>query len=226
MDSRDYGILENFAELGIGIIEFAIDDYCTTLKGLTTCYKKLAKTFDPDFKAKHYHERQGDICLSIFHKMQNLNDIEEFLTGEWVKKLTDMDVDALFRETKKKLRKKGYKVNLMGLTVQSDARGVTVYANEKSYGEKSFKLYSIGIASKNMNGGWNNGYINCRFKKGIDVANKTKIKINSAFFVVNDSNGKKYTQLMITDFDVIKDDADVEEFMKIPEGVDEDAPFL
>ena len=226
MDSRDYGILENFAELGIGIIEFAIDDYCTTLKGLTTCYKKLAKTFDPDFKAKHYHERQGDICLSIFHKMQNLNDIEEFLTGEWVKKLTDMDVDMLFRETKNRLNQKGYKVELMGLRVTTDEKGVTVFANEKESANGSFKVYSLGVSSKNQDGGWTNGYIQCRFKKGINVENKQKIKINSGFFYATKYKDKTYTGIMITDFDIVNAENPADEFMKIPDGIDDDVPFL
>lgn len=230
MADQSYGILENYKELGVGIIEFALDDYVSTVKSLRTYYRKLERGLEEDFKARKYHERVGDVCLDIYHRIQNLNDIESFLTGEWVQKLTDMNVDVLFRETKNRLRKKGYKVGLMGLIVQTDERGVKVFANEREGANGKFMSYSVGISSKNQSGEWVNGYVNCRFKKGVSVANKTKIKINSSFFVVSKSGDKTYTQLMITDFDVLEpgDTAgdSAEEFMKIPDGVDDEVPFL
>ena len=232
MDIQSLGLLENYKELGVGIIEFALDDYVSTIKSLRTYYKKLDRGLEEGFKARKYHERVGDVCCEIYHRIRNLNDIESFLTGDWVKKLTDMDVDLLFRETKNKLQKKGYKVNLMGLTVTSDDKGVKVFAKEKESSMGKFMTYSLGVSSKNQSGEWVNGYINCRFKKGVIVANKAKIKINSSFFVASKSGDKVYTHLMITDFDVLEagetetasDSAD--EFMQIPENVAEDVPFL
>jgi len=230
MDIQSLGLLENYKELGISIIEFALDDYVSTVKSLRTYYKKLDRGLEEGFKARKYHERVGDVCCEIYHRIHNLNDIENFLTGDWVKKLTDMDVDLLFRETKKQLRKKGYKVGLMGLTVTTDDKGVKVFATEREGKNGKYTTYSVGISSKDMNGNWINGYVNCRFKKGVSVANKTKIKIKSAFFVASKSGDKTYTHLMITDFDVLESGEtatqDADEFMKIPEGVDEDVPFL
>ena len=228
MADQNYGLLENYKELGVGIIEFALDDYVSTIKSLGTYYKKLDRCFEQGFKAKKFHERLGDVCLDIFHRIQNLNDIEKFLTGDWVKRLSDLNVDALFRETKNKLRKKGYKVGLMGLTVKTDDKGVTIFANEKDGANGKFTLYSCGVSSKNQKGEWVNGYINCRFKKDVSVANKTKIKINSAFFTASKSGDKTYTSLMITDFDVLEkgESPDTDDFMKIPEGMDEETPFL
>ena len=230
MDIQSLGLLENYKELGVGIIEFALDDYVSTVKSLQTYYKKLERGLEEGFKARKYHERVGDVCCEIYHRIRNLNDIESFLTGDWVKKLTDMDVDLLFRETKNKLRKKGYKVGLMGLTVTTDDKGVKIYANEKEGPNGKFTSYSLGVSSKNQSGEWVNGYVNCRFKKGVSVANKAKIKINSAFFVASKSGDRTYTHLMITDFDVL--DAgesavqDADDFMKIPEGTDDEVPFL
>lgn len=91
----------------------------------------------------------------------------------------------------------------MGLTVTSDDKGVMVFANEKQTQDgKKYTLYSIGVSSKVKDSNtWNTGYINCRFKSGITVSNKTKIKINNAFYVVNKSGDKSYVSLMITDFD-------------------------
>ena len=230
MDAQSLGLLENYKELGVGIIEFALADYVSTVKSLRTYYKKLDRGLDEDFKARKYHERVGDVCCEIYHRIHNLNDIESFLTGDWVKKLTDMDVDSLFRETKKQLRKKGYKVGLMGLTVKTDDKGVKVFATEHDGKNGKFTTYSVGISSKDMSGNWINGYVNCRFKKGVSVANKTKINIKSSFFVASKSGDKTYTHLMITDFEVLEEGEtaaqDADEFMKIPEGVDEDTPFL
>ena len=118
----------------------------------------------------------------------------------------------------------------MGLVVTTDDKGVRVYASEKEGQNGKFMTYSVGVNSKNQDGNWVNGYINCRFKKGVSVANKSKIKIKSSFFVAAKSGGKTYTHLMITDFDVLEagetsgDGAD--EFISIPDSVDEEAPFL
>ena len=230
MDVQSLGLLENYKELGVSIIEFALDDYVSTIKSLRTYYRKLDKGLEEGFKAHKYHQRVGDVLNEIYHRIRNLNDIESFLTGDWVKKLTDMDVEMLFRETKKQLRKKGYKVGLMGLTVKSDDKGVKIYAKEKESSYGKYMTYSLGISSKNQSGEWVNGFINCKFKKGVTVANKSKIKINSAFFVATKSGDKSYTHLMITDFDVLEAGEtageSVDEFMKIPEGIDEETPFL
>lgn len=89
----------------------------------------------------------------------------------------------------------------MGLTVKSDDKGVMVFANEKEGANGKYTLYSIGVSSKNSNNEWVSGFINVRFKKGVSVPNKTKIKINNAFYTVSKSNDRTYVSLMITDFD-------------------------
>ena len=230
MDVQGYGLLENYKDLGVGIIEFALDDYIATVKSLRTYYKKLDRSLEVGFKARKYHERCGDVCNGIYHRIKNLNDIEIFLTGEWVTQLTDLNVDVLFRETKNRLREKGYRLGLMGLTVTTDDKGVKVFANEKEGPNGKFTLYSIGVSSKNKDGSWVNGYRPCRFKKGVSVANKTKIKINSAFFCSSKGGDKVYVSLMITNFDVLEPgetaSEDAESFMKIPDNIDEEVPFL
>jgi len=230
MTEQSFGILENYKSLGVGIIEFALDDYISTIKSLRTYYKKLDRCFEEGFKARKFHERMGDVCLDIYHRIQNLNDIEKFLTGDWVQTLSDMDVYLLFQETKRKLRKKGYRVGLMGLTVTTDDKGVTVFANEKEGAKGKYVFYSIGVSTKNKESNtWVNGFINCRFKTGVVVANKTKIKINSAFFFASKYGDKTYTNLMITDFDILEpgdSSGDPDDFVKIPDNVDEEVPFL
>lgn len=230
MNGPRYGLLENYKNLGIGIIEFAIDDYVSTAKSLSTYYKKLVRCLEEDFKARKHHERLGDVCYDIVDRIHNLQDIEQFLTGDWVKELTDLDATYLLRETKKQLREKGYKIGLMGLIVKTDDKGVKIFANEMEGAYGKFTKYSIGIATKKKDGTWVNGFIDCSFKKGVSVANKSKIKINNSFFYPNKRGDKTYNNLMIMDFEVLESGEtaanDADEFMKIPEGADEDTPFL
>lgn len=226
----DYGLLENYENLGIEVVKFALDDYTATIKSLCRYYEKLEKVLNGEVKVTKHHQRIGDICRYIYARIRNLNEIEQFLSSEWVQQLTTIDTQYVFQELKKKLREKGYKVGLMGLVVTTDDKGVRVYASEKEGQNGKFMTYSVGVNSKNQDGNWVNGYINCRFKKGVSVANKSKIKIKSSFFVAAKSGGKTYTHLMITDFDVLEagetsgDGAD--EFISIPDSVDEEAPFL
>lgn len=56
-------------------------------------------------------------------------------------------------------------------------REKTIYRFEKD--GKVF--YSTGLYKKDKEGNFINGYISCRFPKGIDVADKTKIKIKEAW---------------------------------------------
>ena len=230
MDAQKYGLLENYKDLGVGIIEFALDDYVGTVKSLRTYYRKLDRCFEEGFKARKYHENIWEVISEIYQRIRNLQDIESFLTGEWVKQLTDMNVDMLFQETKRKLKQKGYKVGLMGLIVQTDDKGVKIFAHERECSSGKFITYTAGINSKNKDGNWVNGYINCRFKKGVTIADKTKIKINSGFFTASKSGDKTYTQLMITDFDIIEAGdsagAAADQFMSIPDNIDDEVPFL
>ena len=229
---RNYGILENYESLGAGIVEFAIDDYTSTVKSLCRYYDKLEKALYEYSRPMKHHQRVGDVCLAIYKRIKNLQEIEHFLHSEWVQELTNVDVEYVFREVKKKLKEKGYRVGLMGLIVTTDEKGVKVFANEKESANGKFMSYSVGVSSKNQNGEWVNGYISCRFKKGVSVPNKAKIKINKGFFVASKSGEKSYTHLMVTDFKVIEGGEsssaaqDADEFMKIPDNIDDEQPFL
>ena len=94
----------------------------------------------------------------------------------------------------------------------------------------TFATYSYGVNSKDKDGKWINGFRDCVFKKGVEVAHKTDIKVNNAFEIASEYNGKVYTKVMITDFDVINEGepqpkVDAEGFMEIPDGIDEELPF-
>lgn len=129
----------------------------------------------------------------------------------------------------------------MGLNVTSDDKGIKVYRKDretKSGG--TFATYSLAISSKDASGNWINGYMDAKFKKGVEVNNKAKIKINNAFFTVDEYNGKTYPKIFVLDFDVIEqgevsningdafvnlDSNDLPDFMKIDDAVGEEVPF-
>ena len=224
---------KGYADLSVGVIEFALDDYASTVKSLSRYHAKLVKYLDDTEKAKTRYQRIGDICQDIYKRIWNMHDIETFLQSKWAKSLTSLDVDYLFSKLKKNLKKKGYKVGIMGMIVTTDDKGVKVYAKEREGANGKFMSYSVGVSSKSQSGEWVNGYVNCKFKKGVTVANKTKIKIKNSFFIVTKSGDKTYTQLMITEFDVLEPGEtaaqDADEFIKIDDKakeLEDEMPFL
>lgn len=114
----------------------------------------------------------------------------------------------------------------MGLTVTTDDKGVMVFANEKEGANGKYTLYSIGVSSKNSNNEWVNGFLNVRFKKGVEVANKTKIKIKNAFPVVTKSGDKTYVSFMITEFDNLSEGTNSNDgFIDMSNIKDDELPF-
>lgn len=118
----------------------------------------------------------------------------------------------------------------MGLKVVTDGRPVTVFRQDKtSASGNNYSTYCLGVSSKDVNGNWTNGFLNCRFKKGVEIANKSKINIKNSFYTVNEYNGNTYISLFINDFEVVeggeKKNAADNGFMDIPDGVEAELPF-
>lgn len=76
---------------------------------------------------------------------------------------------------------------------------VIVFRNE--YEGKSF--YKLGLSKKDIEGNYINGTIDARFKKEVELHNKTKIKINNAWLDFYKKDNKTNVYVMITDFDVV-----------------------
>ena len=100
------------------------------------------------------------------------------------------------------------------------------------------KLYSIGLSKKNKDGGYDNGYISARFRKDVELENKTRIKVKDSWLSFNTNEGKTFPFVFINDFEVLgtakpKDDNVYEDFGKNIktevkdqiEITDEDLPF-
>ena len=113
----------------------------------------------------------------------------------------------------------------MGLTLKSDGKGVMIFAKEHESEKGKYTLYSMSVSSRDANNEYVNGYLNVRFKKGVSVPNKTKIKINNAFPVVSKSNDKTYVSFMITDFEILESNESKEEWVDMSNIKDEELPF-
>lgn len=73
----------------------------------------------------------------------------------------------------------------------------------KDYNDKP--SYSLGLQKKNKDGEYINGYIKVNFRKGVDLKNKTKIKIKNGWLDFYKDEDKTVPTLFIEDFIVIND---------------------
>jgi glutaredoxin len=67
------------------------------------------------------------------------------------------------------------------------------------------KIYSIGLSKKNKNGSYENGFMSARFKKDVEIANKTRIKIKEAFLSFNVKDNKTFPYIFINDYEIISE---------------------
>ena len=65
--------------------------------------------------------------------------------------------------------------------------------------------YSLTISHKNINGEFENAFINVKFKKNVDVENKQQIIIKDAWLeYYQNKDGKNVYYIFINDFDKVK----------------------
>ena len=117
----------------------------------------------------------------------------------------------------------------MGLSVTTDDNGVKVIRQDKtSKAGNPYTTYSLMVGVKNGEE-WTNMFIECGFKKGVEVANKTKILIKSAFITGNIFNGKATPKIIVMDFDVLEGgDApkpSADDFLMVTDDMQEEMPF-
>lgn len=99
-----------------------------------------------------------------------------------------------------------------------DNEEVIVFKNDKDY-------YSIGMSRKDRNNEVFYGYFPCQFKKGVIVANKTRIKLKNAFisFYLKDNETKTY--LMICDYEEVQPKQDYSKLKGDVEIDEKELPF-
>lgn len=118
----------------------------------------------------------------------------------------------------------------MGLIISTDEKGVKVIRKDgTSKAGNPYTMYSLMIPVKNGDE-WTNVFIDAGFRKGVDLANKSKIIIKEAFMTGNSFNGKTSPKIFVLDYEVLeggesapKPSAD--DFLMIPDGADEFMPF-
>lgn len=78
-------------------------------------------------------------------------------------------------------------------------------------------FYNIGLSKKDAEGNYVNGYMSCRFKKDVELEDKTKIMIKSAFLTFYLKNKVTVPYIFISEFDLV--DTSIQTMEK--EGVDD-----
>ena len=125
----------------------------------------------------------------------------------------------------------------MGLKIITEQTPVTVYVNERQTQNGTFKTYLIGVSSKDKDGNRVNGYLPCNFRKGTEIANKSKITISNSFPTVRkytDKTGTERTEIgiFVLDYEVVEGGnqpapaPNDNEWLNIPDNLDDSSlPF-
>lgn len=116
----------------------------------------------------------------------------------------------------------------MGIKCMTDGKPVKVIRKDgTSKSGNAYTLYSIMYSYK-QNDEWKNVFLDCTFRKGVDIANKTKIEIKDAFMTGSEYNGNTKPKLFVTDYAVVEEGeqkADGDGFMNLVDGISEELPF-
>ena len=121
----------------------------------------------------------------------------------------------------------------MGLTVTTDNKPVTVVRKDGvSQSGKAYTMYSLMYSFKNSNEEWKNVFVDCAFKKGTDLANKSKINITNAFMTGSEYNGNTKPKIFVLDYEVVEGGnqpapaPNDNEWLNIPDNLDDSSlPF-
>ena len=65
-------------------------------------------------------------------------------------------------------------------------------------------FYKVGLSKKDMNGNYINGYKDVRFKKGVNLENKTIIYIKKAWLDFYLKDGKTRDYIFISEFETLE----------------------
>ena len=118
----------------------------------------------------------------------------------------------------------------MGLNIVTDDKGVKVIRKDgTSKAGNAYTMYSLMYSYKNGDE-WENVFVDAAFKKGVDIANKTKIKITNAFMTGSEYNGQTKPKIFVLDYEVLEQgegrpQAPDTSFMSIPDNIGDELPF-
>ena len=119
----------------------------------------------------------------------------------------------------------------MGIKCVTDGKAVTVVRKDGvSQSGKAYTMYSLMYSFKNSNEEWKNVFVDAQFRKGTDLANKTKINITNAFMTGSEYNGNTKPKIFVLDYEVVEGGqpapAPSNDFMDIPDNLEDNGlPF-
>ena len=115
----------------------------------------------------------------------------------------------------------------MGIKCVTDSKPVTVVRKDGvSQSGKAYTMYSLMYSFKNSNEEWKNVFVDAQFRKGTDLANKSKINITNAFMTGSEYNGNTKPKIFVLDYEVVEGSQPApapsgDDFMSIPDGIDD-----
>lgn len=117
----------------------------------------------------------------------------------------------------------------MGVTLKTDEKGIKVIRKDgTSKAGNPYTMYSLMYSFK-VGEEWKNGFIDAGFKKGVEIANKSKIIIKDAFLTGTEFNGNTKPKIIVMDFDVLEGgDApkpSADDFLMVTDDMQEEMPF-
>lgn len=154
--------------------------------------KELLQTFIDNYK-------YGGIIVYGTHH----NTIEQ---GDTYVDVSKCKVEELYYK-KKWYKPKGYTIQDIFNRYDKEEKMNIIEEKEKTIyrNERDGKIaYSIGIAKKKEDGTFENGYIPCRFKKDVELENKTKIKIKNAWLDFYKVEKKTFIYVFINEFEKVE----------------------
>lgn len=78
---------------------------------------------------------------------------------------------------------------------------ILVFRKDGQYGP----MYSIGLSKKGQDGKYQNGYIGCKFKNGVELENRTNIYIKNAWLTFYlDKSNKTVPYIFINEFTTVE----------------------
>jgi hypothetical protein len=119
----------------------------------------------------------------------------------------------------------------MGIKCLTDSKPVTVIRKDgTSQSGKAYTMYSLMYSFKNANEEWKNVFVDVQFRKGTDLANKSKINITNAFMTGSEYNGNTKPKIFVLDYEVVEGSQPApapngDDFMSIPDGIVDELPF-
>jgi hypothetical protein len=78
---------------------------------------------------------------------------------------------------------------------------VTIFKNVNDYGT----FYKVGLSKKDVEGKYINGYKDIRFKKGVELADKTRIYIKKAWLDFYIKDKKTIDYIFCSDFEEVQE---------------------